>query len=123
MTDDLPTAVARLTDVLERENAALAALDLPGAARLLAEKQAAAGAFAALQQAIPSGAAPPPAVARLRSLGERNRSLLERAIAVQGAVIGVIAAALPTASHGRYAASGAPARSGPSVAFALMARA
>lgn len=107
---------ARLVQTLEQENAALAALDLPRAATLLAEKQEALRLFAVQPPDTPP--------AGLRELAEANRKLLERAVAVQGRVIALIAAALPQpAGAGRYAASGATVRDGSAVAFALLARA
>jgi len=124
MSDTLFAATTRLADLLAQENAALAALDLPRAAALLGEKQDAARSFAAAQQAAAAGATASPVAARLRDLAEQNRRLLERGIAIQGEVIGLIAAALPkTAGPPRYAATGAPARGGRPVAFTLSARA
>jgi len=106
----------RLAQILEQENAALAAFDFPRATALLAEKQEALRLFAA----EPPGNAP----ARLRELADTNRRLLERAIAVQGRVIELVASALPPpATTGRYAATGAAVLGGPAVAFALLARA
>lgn len=119
---DLPHAATRLADLLAQENAALAALDLQRATALLTQKQDAVRVFAAAQQATPAGAAL--AVTRLRDLIEDNRRLLERALVVQGEVIGLIAAALPKATGpSRYAATGAPARCRRPIAFALSARA
>ncbi|HUB14069.1 MAG TPA: hypothetical protein VMB34_19115 [Acetobacteraceae bacterium] len=122
MTEDPIEAAERLASVLRRENAALAALDLRGAAEILAEKRAAADALLA---ALVGGAAPAPLHARLlRDLAGENRRRLEHAIAVQGRVIGLVAralrgSALPTQ---RYGATGALAggRAGP---VALSARA
>lgn len=169
MSDVLLFAATRLADLLAQENAALATLDLPRAAALLADKQAAAERFAAVRSATtaagpvpvgfaprgpaPSGPAPispmpvsptpigpvltgfPPArpmptgpvaaaIARLRDLAEQNRRLLERGIAIQGDVIGLLAGALrKSGGPSRYAATGAPTRSVQPVAFALSARA
>jgi hypothetical protein len=121
MTHDLTMAAERLAGVLERENAALAALDLKRAAGMLAEKQDAAAAFVAAQ---PGGGAPPHALARrLRDLAQENRTKLEHAIAVQRRVIGIIAGAVRVAAPvPRYGATGAMAtgRQGP---FTLSARA
>lgn len=106
----------RLTQILQLENMALAAFDLPSAVALLAEKQEALRLFAAQ----PTDNAP----AHLRDLADANRRLLERAIAVQGRVIEMVASALPPpAMAGRYAATGATVSGGPAVAFALLARA
>jgi hypothetical protein len=126
VTHDLREAAERLADVLARENAALAALDLRGAAGMLAEKQQAAAAFAAAQP----GAGNPPAelARRLRDLAQENREKLEYAINVQRRVIGIIARAIrsttPTTRQGgtRYGATGAM-MAGRSAPVTLSARA
>jgi flagellar biosynthesis/type III secretory pathway chaperone len=110
-----------LATLLERENAALAAMDLAGAAALYPAKDAAAAALAAAQRE--AGEAMRPALdaeqhrlahelaERLRVLAEENRRLLERAIQVQGQVLGTIARAVamsaPRAQPPRYGATGA----------------
>jgi flagellar biosynthesis/type III secretory pathway chaperone len=92
-----------LADVLARENAALQALDLPAAAALLPQKQAAIDALA-------SGPAEPPKAAqglRLRTLVTENQALLERAIRVQARVIEIVAGAYkPAAGTRTYGPSG-----------------
>lgn len=131
MTPELIDAVGRLADTLARENAALGALDLAGAAGMLAEKNAAIAAFnAANDQARRTG---PYMVAgrqraetlkqaeRLRDLAAKNKRLLERAIAVQGRVIGTIVASAKPAAQ-RYGAKGDPYRASPG-AMALSSRA
>ncbi len=55
MTEDLAIAAARLAEVLTAENAALAALDLPRAGALLAEKISAADAFVAAHARFQAG--------------------------------------------------------------------
>jgi len=93
--------LAKLRTVLAAENKALAALDTDAAAALLPAKAAAAAAFAALR--------PPPAdLADLARLAAENRRLLERAIAAQQAVIGLIARAARAgpAPAPRYGAAG-----------------
>ena len=58
MTKDLITAGTRLAETLETENAALAALDLPRAAGMLADKRSAVAEFDAVRTApAPSEAA------------------------------------------------------------------
>lgn len=102
MTKDLITAGTFLAETLESENAALAALDLPRAAGLLADKERAVAELAAAQTApVPREAAERMA-RRLRALAAENKRLLERAITAQGRVIGVIAqaAAATTAPTG-----------------------
>jgi hypothetical protein len=128
MTEDLTAAAVRLTEVLAAENAALAAVDLPRAGAMLAEKARAADAFVAAQAASHGAlsGARPVTLERLRDLVEENQRLLDVAIKVQGRVIGIIARALPRTLRDpaatRYGAQGrvAPARLS---AFAISARA
>ena len=130
MRRTLIEAAVHLADTLARENAALRALDLAAAAGMLDEKQHAAEAFLEAQARVASGltAGPlpgPPSrevAERLTALAEENRRLLERAIAVQGRLLGTLArAAQPVAS--RYGARGGPAYDGRQRAVALSARA
>jgi hypothetical protein len=112
VSSGLIAAAVRLADVLATENAALTALNLPAAARLLPEKLAATDAFTAAQAGARAGAragaqvgakeggAPgrPSAeletvAGRLRELAAENRRLLERAMLVQGRVIATVAKA------------------------------
>src|SRR5690242_17328046 len=126
MSQELVTAAVRLADVLQRENRALAAIDLVRAAGLLDEKRAAFDAFALAQAMAETTVARPDALAvatRLRGLAAENRTLLERAIAAQSRVIGIIARAVPPGPNPRYAANGALAQPGRPVALALSARA
>ncbi|MBS0560731.1 MAG: hypothetical protein JSR21_11820 [Proteobacteria bacterium] len=116
MTPQMIDTAVRLADVLARENAALAAMDLAGAASMLDEKSRAAEAFAAArsgaERAAGTGAPADLArqvAARLVSLAEENRRLLERGIAVQGGVLGCILRTAKPAGPQRYRASGAPA--------------
>lgn len=125
MNDRLISAATRLADVLARENAALGALDLRGAASLLAEKQDAADMFratlagaGAVQDARLAGAAE-----RLHALANENRALLEHAITLQTRVIGIVAhASRPLLAAPRYAATGRMA-GGPVGPCTLSARA
>jgi hypothetical protein len=125
MSPALIDAAIQLADALARENEALAALDLPRAAGMLAEKQRAADVFFAAQTLLPDGT-PDPAVrdvaARLGTLAEENRRLLERAIAVQGRVIGTLARAVRPEPLGYGARGGRTVTSRPG-AIALSARA
>jgi uncharacterized protein YPO0396 len=118
---DLLDVAEQLAAVLERENAALADLDLRRAAGMLAEKQQVAAAFVA---AAPDGAAvPPELVHRLGELAKENQARLEQAMLVQRRVIGIIARAVrSTAPAPRYGATGAMAAARP-MAFSLSARA
>lgn len=104
MTDaNVLDAADRLADVLERENAALAALDLAGAAAMLDAKEAAAASFArACDRADPpDGEAERRALAtlaaRLDAATRDNRGLLERGIEAQRRVLHIIARAVPRA--------------------------
>ncbi len=65
-----------------------------------------------------------PLARRLQSLSQENRMLLERAIAVQGRVIGVIArAAAPATAPSGYSARGTTGHAARPPAFALASRA
>lgn len=119
MNSGLIAAAVRLADVLQTENAALAALNMPAAARLLPEKLAATDAFATAQAGAAArqrGAGRPGAeldslARRLRELAAENRRLLERAMLVQGRVIATVAkAARATAERAAptYGAHAAP---------------
>lgn len=106
-------AAVRLADILAAENAALVAMDLAGAGRLLAEKQAATASLSAAQAATlfaPAGMKE--AASRLNDLADENRRLLERAIAVQKRVLGTVARAAQTANpQPQYGPGGAFVRS------------
>lgn len=116
MTGSLLPAAEALAATLARENAALSALDLARAAGLLAEKTAAAAAFAAAVESTRKTGGIPAAeqaqaaalAEQLSSLGEGNRLLLEQALHVQGRVLDTIARALPKAMPAapRYGAAG-----------------
>lgn len=137
MKPDLIEAGAMLADMLERENAALAAMDLPSAAALFPAKDAAASAFAGAEAALRDGMAAAltaeqqrlarALAERLRDLAELNRRLLERAINVQGHVLGTIARAVAQtpqrAQPPRYGANGAVARAGGQPPVVLWSRA
>ena len=118
MTEDLAAAAARLAEVLAAENAALAALDLPRAGAMLAEKTRAADAYIAAEQASRGNisTAGTAALAPLRTLVAENQRLLQQAVTVQGRVIGIIARAVSHALRDpvatRYGAQGraAPTR-------------
>ena len=123
-TSSLIAAAVRLADVLQTENAALAALNMAAAARLLPEKLAAADAFAAAQagespstvakgrQAGRGGIELEAVASRLQALAAENRRLLERAMLVQGRVIATVAkaarATAERAAPGYAAPHGAP---------------
>lgn len=115
MTVNAMMAAEGLADLLARENAALAAMDLPTATALVEAKRAATDAFvAAHARAATLGAAGsgpvavPDVVRRLGELAAENRLLLERAMAVQQRVLAIIAEAAPRASMvaPRYGAAG-----------------
>jgi len=132
MIDTLILAGHRLAEALRAENEALAALDLPRAARLAGPKITASDAFAAAYAAqAKHGSAPEGPVrqaatllaGRLDELGRENRRLLERAVALQSRVIETIAgAALPKAQVQGYAPVGRAAAARPP-ALAISARA
>jgi hypothetical protein len=133
----LIAAAVALADTLSRENAALVALNLPAALVLLAEKQAATEAFTAAHARAAAALAKTPGLpaadqelaetvgARLRELAAENKRLLERALRVQGRVMGSIARALPRAlaTAPRYDAVGGIAGANRPPPVALSARA
>ena len=128
MTPELIEAAINLADLLEAENAALTALDLPRAAGMLAAKTAAMTSFeAARQRAQASPVAQKVARDVTEKLGvaaEDNRRLLERAITVQGRVLETIArAARNQAAPQQYGARGRLAHKSNASAITLCARA
>lgn len=133
MTRTLIEAAVALADTLRRENLALAALDMAGAVRLLAEKQAATDRFMAAQGAASAtGARLAEDRALLRQVAgalarqaSENRLLLERAMLVQSRVLGALAQAVPRAlaTTQHYTAAGAMRGTRRLPAVALSARA
>lgn len=85
----------RLADLLDRENEALKAMDLRRVASFLPEKTAAIADLMASGDAAFGPSNPPLAsiTQRLNDLALENRRLLERAIAAQQRVIGIIVGA------------------------------
>ncbi|MEO3474490.1 hypothetical protein AAFN86_21670 [Roseomonas sp. CAU 1739] len=132
MMDSLILAGQRLAEALRAENEALAKLDLPRAATLATSKIAASDAFAAAYAAqAKHGAAPDGPVRqaaavltrRLEELGQENRRLLERAVALQSRVIETIAgAALQRNAPQGYAPAGHRQAGGATLAMTLSAR-
>ncbi len=103
MTKDLVAAGSVLAKTLEAENSALASLDLPRAGSLLADKETAIAELAAAPVAPGQREAAERVARRLRALAAENKRLLERAIAAQGRVLGVVAqAAADTAAPKGY---------------------
>lgn len=127
MTQALIAATTRLADTLSRENTALDALDVAGAAALLPEKLRALAVLTEVHKAALMPEQRPAmeaAVRRLQGLAAENRLLLQRALAVQSRVIEVIARALPRDEPGgRYAVPGARAPALRPAAWSLVARA
>ena len=126
MTPADPVAATRaLAAVLARENAALAALDLPAATALLEAKQAALAAFAAAPPPGVAARALMPVLRELDALAAENRALLARAIAVQSRVIALVAGAGgPAAANGAaYRPRGSRALPPRPAACTLLARA
>jgi len=128
---DLLQSATALADTLAIENRALAGLDFAGAVRLLDAKQRAADGFIAAQAASAPGAMRTrrglfeEVATRLRVLATENKQLLERAVMVQGRVIGAIVGAVPKTSGGvaRYGSGGAMAETTRIRPMALSARA
>ena len=121
-------AAAALADILDAENEALLALDFPRVVALLERKHAAADAFAGLSgeggMSRDLGARSRIAT-QLEALAAENKTLLERAIDVQGGVIAAVlrAAPRPRVEASRYTAAGAMANATRMPALALSARA
>ena len=124
MRKPLIVAAQRLADVLDRENAALRTMDLRKATALLPEKSV---AVADLTAAGEAGFAPPNPVLiatarRLDNLASENRRLLERAIAAQQRVIGIVVRAVTAAvSEPSYGASARQARATGPIALSTCA--
>jgi hypothetical protein len=111
MPKPVAAAASRLADVLDRENDALRAMDLPRAGALLAEKTAAIADLTAAGEAAviePPSAALVTAARRLDGLVAENRRLLERAMEAQRRVIGIVvrAAAASAPPRPAYGATG-----------------
>ena len=136
MTQALIDAAEQLADALTAENVALEAMDFPAAAALLDRKAAAAAAFTTAQSAAGAagkagGATATALLERAQELGRSlealaraNRTLLERAMIVQGRVIGIVAGAARQATPmPGYGIGGRPAPAGRAAAYALVARA
>jgi hypothetical protein len=117
MNPQLIEAAAALAHVLTLENEALRALDLPRAGSFVSEKTNALQAITEAEKAGNSSILSPgqrtraQAIAsQLRTLGEENRRLLERALVVQRRVIGIVTRAVPRAAAERtprYGSNGA----------------
>lgn len=126
MTQELIDATVDLVGLLARENEALGRMDLARAAAMAGAKRRAAEAFAeAGGDAQGIGRLAAPLARQLAALAEENRRLLERAIRVQGRVIGTIAGAVTRAAQegGPYRADGARPARGKPPALTLSARA
>ncbi len=106
MTTQAIEAANRLADLLARENAALKRMDFPAAIALVPAKEA-------VLAEITRGGPPLTAASRshallslgqrLRGLAEENRVLLERAMAVQTRILGIVARSVAPARQGaRY---------------------
>ncbi len=130
-TASLIAAAVRLADVLQTENAALAALNMPAAVRLLPEKLAAADAFVAAQagagakgrQAARHRIELEAVARRLQDLAVENRRPLERAMLVQTRVIATVAKAARATAERAAPGYGAShiARSAPRLAACAVA--
>ena len=121
MSQELIAAANMLADTLAKENVALTALDLPRAASMLADKQRAVAGFLTACDAERTAtvhATIAPLAQRMRLLSEENRTLLERAIAVPGRVIGA-----PQVATSGYSAQGTLGHNARPTAFTLCARA
>ena len=129
MSEQMIAAAIRLAEVLQRENAALAVLDLPRAAGMLGEKQDVVRMFAEHQPGANLAAVGlrtrlEASMRRLRELAVENQMLLQRALGVQTRVMSLIAQAIrPVVGPPRYGASGAITASRRPHALTLSAKA
>ncbi len=126
MTQELIDAAVDLVGLLARENEALGQMDLARAAAMVGAKRRAAEAFAEASGGAESTARlAPPLQRQLAELAEENRRLLERAMKVQGRVMGTIAGAMARRAReqGGYGANGARTAHGKAPALTLSARA
>ncbi len=121
---ELLAAMLRLAEALATENAALQAMNLPRAAALLAEKEAALAAFNAASRSGPATPALRQAATQLKAAADENRRLLERAMTVQTRVLTIVAQAARSSkpAPSRYGRTGAYAPP-PTAGWALSARA
>jgi hypothetical protein len=127
MTQDLVDAAGTLAEVLTRENAALRRLDFVAAVALGQTKETALLGMTKDRIAAPVTDRDPALLAlgrRINGLVVENRALLERAIAVQIRIVGIIVrAAPPSPALGQYVASGFRSLPRRASAMALSARA
>jgi hypothetical protein len=132
MSENLADALQRLARILQAENDALLASDIPRATALAGEKREAVEQFIAARAKAQTGALRSAGAeirslaAQLPELAEQNRQLLARAMAVQTRIIGMIAgvAAQTEQAKGlRYTGCGATRRTSSVRPVALSARA
>ena len=116
MNREILAAIDTLTEIMVRENTALGSMDLRAAALFSEDKRRAIAVLAGLPRRPDPGPLLQEAVARLEQATNANRNLLERGLAAQGRVIGLIARAAQTARRDkggdgtRYTAYGGRAR-------------
>ena len=121
MSQPLLDAIDGLTRLIERENTALAAMDLRAAAALSEPKRQAVTTLATLKPATSHDPRLRQALERMAPLIHTNQSLLARGLAAQGRVINLLATAAQSVRAarpgqaarytvlGRHAAATAPA--------------
>lgn len=105
---DWTHAAETLAGILRAENAHLRAADFTAAVALLPAKRAAIQAVEAGKPAV-SKQALGEILRRLDPLAAENRDLLNRSIAIQSQLLGMIAGAARSASAFGYGSSGNPA--------------
>lgn len=107
MTSGLFEAVTVLAGVLTEENEALKRLDFAAATALVPAKEAALSGVTQGRTPLPATGHTPALAAlsrRVNNLAAENRQLLERAIAVQTRIVGIVArAGTPPSASGPYA--------------------
>ena len=112
-------AADALAAILQAENAALREVDFAAAALLPAKR----AALQAIEACKPNGPkqALSETIHRLDRLATENRQLLNRSIATQSQVIGIIASAARTAFTFGYGSSGRSASRGGALSFSAKA--
>ena len=133
MNQELLQSATTLADTLAAENRALSDLDFTSAANLFGAKLRATDAFVAAHARAAAAPGEPrdrrrlvgDVVTRLRELTAENKRLLERAVLVQGRVIGAVVRAVPKVTRGvpRYGSGGALTETSRVWPMALSARA
>jgi flagellar biosynthesis/type III secretory pathway chaperone len=107
MTPELAETLTRFSALMERENAALRAMDLRTAGNCLGEKRTLMAALTELDaRAAPPSPSLKPLIDRLKLLTHENKALLERALTAQNKLLAIVTTAISAARKASYDASG-----------------